>query len=148
VNEVNDDALYVPRHPSANDGYNKNDGDNDDGCNVDNNDDSSNDSSLPRSKHEMVTMTVTAATRTTTTAATGTTTTTTATMGTTTTTAATGAMTTAAAAAAPSLAQSARRRGPLSFLFVLTSRPPTSSLVSRCSRGGFLFFSFLFHCCI
>jgi hypothetical protein len=96
--------------------------------------------SLPRSKREMVTMTVTAATRTTTTAATGTTTTTTATMGTT--------MTTAAAAAAPSLAQSARRRGPLSFLFVLTSHPPTSSLASHCSRGGFLFFSFLFHCCI
>jgi hypothetical protein len=56
--------------------------------------------------------------------------------------------TTAAAAAAPSLTQSVRRRGPLSFLFVLTSRPPTSSLASRCSRGGFLFFSFLFHCCI
>jgi hypothetical protein len=37
--------------------------------------------------------------------------------------------------------------GAIIFLFVLTSRPPTSSLASRCSRGGFLFFSFLFHCC-
>jgi hypothetical protein len=58
-----------------------------------------------------------------------------------TTTAPMGVTTTAAAAAAPSLAHNVRQRGPLSFLFVLMSHPPTSSLMSRCLGWiSFLFF--------